>query len=207
MSRIIVFGDVNQNYKDLKRLLEQSSSLSIDGYVCHGDIPNLPWRFDLGEMQKCVGLINQYNVRWIAGNHEQEILANAEKLGVPKSLANRIKNLPEELIIGKIVVKHSSPEGLWRIARRHSEFDCLQNNYPGQDTYIFGHSHRRCYHKKNGRKIESTPVRFNRKYPVSDGLHLINTGAIHLWPSFDLNRGYVLSDSDKQTITFKKIEK
>jgi predicted phosphodiesterase len=206
MVRTIIFGDVNQNYKDLYKLLIQSSSLSVDKYICHGDIPTLPWRFDLEATQKCIDLIRQYDVKWILGNHEQDILARAESLGISKSLANRLRNLPKEIITGEAVIKHHSPEGLWRIAKRHSEFDYLQKFYPKQRIVVFGHSHRRCHHKRNGYNIDSNPIKFNMEYDVSEGLHLINTGAIHRLSSFNWKKGYVFYDSDKQTISFKKIE-
>lgn len=205
MVRKIIFGDVNENYKALNSLLRQSSSLSVEGYVCHGDVPNKPWRFNLEATQRCVELLDDYRAQWTLANHEKEILANAEELEIPPSLADRLRNLPEELIIGEVVVKHSSPEGMWRIARRHSEFDYLQEHYPQQRIVVFGHSHRRCHHRTNGGKIDSTLVRFDEEYDVSEGLHLVNTGAMHRLASFDWSRGYVMYDSDKQIITFKKV--
>jgi predicted phosphodiesterase len=203
--KITIFGDFNANKKWLKRLLDQSSAQPVDRYVCHGDIASKLRNFQIEETLECVHLLNQYKVYCILGNHEEELLESLHNTQIPKELSDFLTPLPKKISLARAVIAHKPPSGRFTLLANTSEFDYLNSS---QNICFFGHSHKRFHFQRQGHSIKTNYLpRFNLGYDVSEGLHLVNTGTTNFALPFtlDISPGYVIYDSDKQTITFKKI--
>jgi len=210
--RLAIFGDFNGNHIWADRLLAQSRHYNIDTYVCHGDIARKLSQHKQDKTRKCIDLLVEHNVRCCKGNHEEDILQNPEKARIDEDSFNYFRGLPDRLVLEElphVLVTHKSPNGELLIKPKIEEFDYLKRDYPNIRIAFFGHSHIRFHHLQNGSMKSNHSPRFNTEYDVSKGLHLVNTGTTNMnFPfSFNIRPGYVIYDSETETIEFKCIRR
>ena len=210
--RVAVFGDFNGDHFWLQRLLKQTENERIDKRICHGDIARKLSKHETDKTQKCIILLNDYGVECCRGNNEREILDNLEKANIDTDSIAFFRKLPQHLILGElphVLFCHKSPGGRFLIGAKKDEFEIMENDFSDQRIAFFGHSHIRFHHHKQQGKIHSNYFpKFNTLYDVSSGIHLVNTGTTNRnFPfSFNIRPGYVIYDSDNQTIEFKRIK-
>jgi len=209
--RVAVFGDINSQYKWLARILKQSVDEGVEKYVCHGDISRKICKYDAYSTDKCIELLEKHQVYCTLGNHEQDIIKYSQRIDISKKSLFFLKRLLEELVLNEVpevLFTHKSPSRRFLLLNGVTEFYYMENNYPKQKIAFIGHSHRRYHIKKIEDIVRSNyfPV-FNKRYDVSLGTHLINTGTTNFaFPfSFNFLPGYVIYDSLNSSFEFKKI--
>lgn len=182
--RTLICSDIHGNLIAFEKMLKAEPS--IDQFVCLGDLINYgPWS------NECVDLANSLNNSIILlGNHEELILSNSNfeftsellKLFVKSSLKNfqrkdAIKNFHETYLFEDFICLHT-----------------IEDKYIYPDTkikldsnYLIGHSH------------------YQFKYSY-EGNVLINPGSVGQNREFINLIDYVIYDSDKGEIEFKRIK-
>ena len=209
--RIAAFGDISSDYSGLERFFQATQDLSIDSYVCLGDILHHNSPRGKRETDKCIDILKEHAANSISGNHDRLLVDLSPDYVSSETLAY-LQSLPDEIIINEALFVHKSPSRRWTLLMRQSEFDYLQNQYPNLRIAFFGHTHKRLhFHKAEDGKYKSNYFpKINVNHDVSSGLHLINPGTIDgakfPW-GFNESPSFVVYDTTSHTIGFHKIHK
>ncbi len=205
--KLAIFGDINDQYKSIERLLDKSERYGIDQYICHGDIARKACKHEPEKTRKCISSLKEHEVQCLRGNHEEDIIMHHHEKDI--DIANFFSSLPRELVFDELelMISHYSPNGRMLIKPEPDEFDRLES-IPQVRIAVFGHSHMRFHHSRNEKITANYHPKFNIPYDVSTGLHLINTGTTNFaFPfSFNLSPGYVIYDSEAKEIIFRRIK-
>jgi predicted phosphodiesterase len=202
--RIAVFGDVHSDSAALRRLFESANKESIDRYVCLGDIVHHNSIRGRAESDDCVTIMERHGTLSVVGNHDRLMAEDHSGFCTPQTAAY-LGMLPGMHLLEDALFTHEPLMGTSGLVPREIEFDALQHER--NRIGFFGHTHKRVLFSKTeeGRYLVYFFPRFGFDYDVSNGLHLINPGTVcpHRLPYEPPS--YVVYDSDRQTVQFKRI--
>lgn len=160
--KFALFSDVHGNYYALKAVLEKISSWThlnaIDSIYCLGDIIT-----GHGGGEEVLDLMDQYHVKMIQGNHDQQEIPYEsidkkhwgmlkrtqvwEKANISEEKRNRIDQLPVSETIRledrrEMMLFHSNPENMWDLT--NSSFvseELLKKNFASRSAEVLAYGH------------------------------------------------------------------
>lgn len=229
--KIAVFADSHGNSKSLSKIIEQEKNKRIDRFVHLGDFIGGFFNSCINKysVKESIRLLKKHNVYSIAGNHEESFIKYYQNIckidknyEINEEIINYLKKLPEELKFAElpdVLFRHkplSSNNLLLLDSQVTREFKHMENLYSNVKIIFFGHTHiSALFRKKNNNKFNKNYFQnFNKLYDISSGLNLINPGTTYSkYFPYGYNLpflqfkppSYVIFDSDKKEICFKKI--
>ena len=187
--RILIFGDIHGNLPALEKALFKEKN-NYDAIICHGDVVNYgPWS------NECVILLEEIkNLTLLLGNHEEYFISGIYpgKNQIAKAFFNHCyPNFDKSLL--EIINKYDIQIQVEDYIIKHT----INNQYIFADTdisaieiksnYIIGHSHQQYERDSHNFKI-------------------YNTGSLGQNRQFINQSCYLILDTIKKNIEFKKFE-
>lgn len=90
LRRIGIIGDVHAEHRNLELALAHLASLQVDEVLCTGDLVD-----GLGDIDVCVDLLRDHNVKTVRGNHDRWVLEEKAR-HIPN--AHRLDELSDHVI-------------------------------------------------------------------------------------------------------------
>ncbi len=215
--RILILSDIHSNLAAFEAVLYDANKW--DEIWCLGDVIGYG-----PQPNECIERLESLPHICVAGNHDWAAVGRLDISAFnPYALQacvwtgrqlkprNRqfIESLPQRLEEGHFTIVHGSPRqpiweyitDIWLAAANFSHFDTLY--------CLVGHTHKPVMYSVGGSddSCEELPLpALGDPMPVPEGRLLINPGGVGQPRDGDPRASYVLWDSDKNTVEFRRVE-
>lgn len=215
--RIAVISDIHGNFEAFNEVLKNIYYNRIDRIVNLGD--------SIGygpEPEDVLNLIEKRNITNILGNHEQAILEEVCQqcfmLGAIDTIEHTkkflttasliyLKTLPKTVLLNDALFVHGCPPDSLSIYLNHltvSEIKNVFQSFPNRLAFS-GHTHRFMLFSYNGKKIDFQPPKNEPMILDQERRYIFNVGSVGQPRDNDSKAGYVIWDTDVNSLEVKRI--
>lgn len=217
--RLAVFSDIHGNLEALEAVIEDMAAKRIDRHICLGDIVGygadpIPCMDKVRSLPRINIILGNHDAAaaWIASPYSmnkeatQAILWTMEILDADNT--RFLKKLPPVIKMGNMLFSHANPYNplAWRyVVDRKIAVRSFSRTT--EKLLFVGHSHRPLIiTRSNFFKISFTvPEENSTHYIVSSGRQIINCGSIGQPRDGNPKASYVIHDTRKQTLEFRRV--
>lgn len=215
--RIAVMSDIHGNLEAFEEVLRDIDHSDIDRIVNVGD--------SIGygpEPEEVLNLIEKRNIVNILGNHEQAILDETYRQcfmrGAIKTIEHTmrflttasllyLKTLPKTESLNEALFVHGCPPNSHTIYLNHLtifEIENVYQSFPNNIAFA-GHTHKFMLFSYNGKKVDFRPPK-NEPMKLGHNLrYIFNVGSVGQPRDNDSRAGYVIWDTDVNSLEVKRI--
>jgi len=215
-----VISDIHSNYEALFSVFEDIKIEKVDKIYCCGDIVGYG-----PQPNECIELIKSFNVVSIIGNHDVAVLGKADLSWFNENARNAViinqqistqqnllflEKLPQKIEETNLLFVHGSPrdyiyEYLFTIQLLRINIKLFK-----QQICFCGHTHVPVVYSYNfstGEEDIIIPTEDNSVVRIKDETkYIINVGSVGQPRDGNPKACYVIFDTDKKTIEYKRIE-
>jgi predicted phosphodiesterase len=215
-----VISDIHSNYEALVCVLEDIKTEKVDKIYCCGDIvgygpcPN-----------ECIELIKSFNIVSVLGNHDIAVLGKSDLSWFNENAKDAIiinqqiltqqnllflDMLPQKIVENNLLFVHGSPRD--NIYEYLFTIQLLRTNIKlfDQQVCFCGHTHIPLVYLFNflsGTEDIKTPKNDNYIIELeNDTKYIINVGSVGQPRDGNPKSCYVIFDTDKKTVEYKRVE-
>ena len=217
--RLGIFSDIHANYEALSAVLESLKHESIDAYHCLGDVVGYG-----GSPNECADIVREVATHTILGNHDAAVAgrmdysyyyeAAREALDKHAEILSSdntawLKGLPYDAHVedADVYLCHGSPVRLEEfdyIFAPEQARECLPQYEEMAQLTLIGHSHLCKVFELSRHDVEELPASDLNLKP--DRKYVVSVGSVGQPRDYDNRASFVIFDTTKRRLEFKRIE-